>query len=739
MRAGRHDEGATLPPARLIFTATIFLGSFLLFLTQPMVARMAMPRLGGTPAVWNSAMLLYQALLLAGYAYAHVLGRLPTRVQLGVHLGLFALAALTLPVSLAGVVPALGAEPALWVLWLLGATIAPLFFVIAAQAPLMQSWFARSGDAGAHDPYFLYAASNLGSFAGLITYPLLFEPFLTLSQQSLLWSGGYLLLALGVILCGLMVPPAPGRRARSESTPLGWQRPLKWVLLAAIPSGLLLSSTMHLTTEVLAAPFLWVIPLGVYLLTFVLAFAHRGRLVQGLIALAPFVVLLLGAVVMIEGRGLPFILAVAGVVLLFFAALGLHARLVDDRPDPSRLTEFYLSMSFGGMLGGLFAALIAPLLFNWTWEHPLLVLAAVALLPVPAIFRDPGASRPWAWLIGIPVVALGLSLLADSEQVTGLPRWASILLGIPILLWTLRSAAIRWRYALLFGLLMMGYGGWTALARSFDPDARERSYFGIYGIEATRDGTARYLRHGTTMHGIQLLDPERAAIPGSYYAPGSAVGLAFGNAQRLYGTHARLGVIGLGTGTLVCYARPGQQWTAFEIDPLIVRIARDSRRFTFLSRCKPDLDIVVGDARLMLDRYPDDSFDMLAVDAFSSDAIPMHLMTLEAFQLYDRVLADNGLLLVHISNRYLDLEPVVAAAARAGGWNALLRDYRPGEEGRAFLASRSIWVAMSKDPEALRRLIEDTADDDSGWRPVRGRHTLRPWTDDFGSVLPVLK
>jgi SAM-dependent methyltransferase len=727
-------------PLRPLFTLTIFLGSFLLFLTQPMVARMAMPRLGGAPSVWNSAMLLYQALLLAGYAYAHLLGRLPTRGQLALHLGLFGLAALTLPVGLAAITPPAGAEPALWVLWLLGATIAPLFFVIAAQAPLMQAWFARSGDPGAHDPYFLYAASNLGSFAGLLAYPLLFEPFLTLPQQSAIWSGGYLLLAAGVVLCGLAVPRAPGVREHyAAAAPLGWRRTLRWILLAAVPCGLLLSSTMHLTTEVLAAPFLWVIPLGIYLLTFVLAFGRRGRLARSLIAAAPFVLLLLGATVLLDGKGIPLILALAGLVLLFFAALGLHARLADDRPGPERLTEFYLCMSSGGVLGGVFAALIAPTLFNWTWEHPLLVLAAAALLPVPAIFGKPEEPMPLPQLVGIPVVALGLSLLADSESVTGLPRWAGLGLSAVIAWWTLRSATIRWRYAVLFGLLMMSYGGWTALARSFEPNARERSYFGIYGVETTRDGAARYLRHGTTMHGIQMLDPSRATLPGSYYAPGSAVGLAFGDARRLYGPGARLGLIGLGTGTLACYARPGQQWTAFEIDPLIVRIARDARQFSFLSRCKPDLDVVIGDARLMLDERPDDSFDLLAVDAFSSDAIPMHLMTLEAFALYDRVLADDGLLLVHISNRYLDLEPVIAAAAARGGWHALLRDYRPGAEENAMLASRSIWVALSRDPAMLDRLSRDTMDDASGWRGLNRRAGFRAWTDDFGSVLPVLK
>ena len=738
--ANEQYKPATLMPLRTLFVLTIFLGSFLLFLTQPMVARMAMPKLGGAPSVWNSAMLLYQALLLAGYAYAHLLGKLPTRAQPVLHFGLLALAALTLPVGIAALTPPENVEPALWVLWLLGATIAPLFFVVAAQAPLMQSWFARSGDPGADDPYFLYAASNLGSFAGLITYPLVFEPFLTLSQQSAIWTGGYALLALGVVLCGLAVPAAPGLRAGNAMTPpVGWRRRMHWLLLAAVPSGLLLSTTTHLTTMVLAAPFLWVIPLGIYLLTFVFAFGTRGRVVRALMQSAPFVVLVLGTCVFFAG-GSSMIAALGEFLLLFFAALGLHSRLADERPDPSRLTEFYLIMSFGGVVGGLFCALLAPVLFNWTWEHPILVLTAVALLPISPIFGRQEVKPKPIVLWGIPFAALLLSLLADSENVTGLPLWAGVAgAGSVLTLWTLRSSAIRWRYGLLFSLLMMGFGGWTSLAHSLEQGRRERSYFGIYGVEDTSDGRARKLIHGTTTHGYQLLDPARATFPASYYAPLSGVGIAFDDAARLYGPHARIGVIGLGAGTLACYARPGQNWTMFEIDPLIVRIARDPGRFTFLSRCKPDLKVVVGDARLTLDRMPGHSLNLLAVDAFSSDAIPMHLMTLEAFGLYRHVLTDDGLLLVHISNRYLDLEPVIAAAAQRGGWTALVRDYRPDQAAKEQYAVHSLWVAMGQNAAVVARLADSAGSGRDGWRQLKRRPGFRPWSDDFGSVLPTLK
>lgn len=726
-------------PVRLLFTGTIFLGSFLLFLTQPMVARMALPHLGGAPAVWNSAMLLYQALLLAGYGYAHWLGRWPGRSQAGIHLGLFALASLTLPIGITALAPAAGVEPALWVLYLLGVSIAPLFFVISAQAPLMQAWFARTDDPRAHDPYFLYAASNIGSFSGLIAYPLLMEPLLPLSVQSWVWSAGFVLLALCVGVCGLALPRSGLALAVTAAPrpPIAWRRRLHWIALAAVPSGLMLSTTTHITTEVMAAPLLWVIPLGLYLLSFVLAFRTPGALTRRLIAAAPFVLLLIGSPLMIGSGLYPLAMAAGSVIMLFFVSLALHARMAADRPGAESLTDFYLMMSVGGVVGGLFSALIAPLLFNWTWEHPLLIMAAAALMPTKALFdrKSATAEKPAPRL----AAALLLSLAADSGRWTELPAAYTLAFSIPIALWTLRSMGQGWRFALFFGLLMMSYGGWSNLGRSADPGMRERSYFGLYSIGLTANGEARYLQHGTTMHGMQSVDPARATIPGSYYAPGSGAGLAFGKAGGLYGKAARLGVVGLGTGTLACYARSGQRWTLYEIDPLMVEIARDPTRFSFLDRCLPDAKMVIGDARLTLERAPTASYDILAIDAFSSDAIPMHLLTDEAFSLYARVLAKNGLLLVHISNRYIDLRPVLAEIAARQGWTARIRNYFPDAAARENLASRSMWVALSRDPAMVEKMIGDSAKDRSSWQSLARQPGFRPWTDDFASVLPILK
>jgi hypothetical protein len=365
---------------RAVFIATILAGSFLLFLVQPLVARMALPQLGGAPNVWNSAMLVYQALLLAGYFYAHRLARLTLRRQAQVHLGLFALAALTLPLSLAALPPpAPGTEP-LWVPALLALSIGPVFFLVSAQAPLMQRWYSSHPQAGA--PWALYAASNLGSFAGLIAYPLLAEPLLSLQAQRWGWSAGYVLL-FGLIALSAWVRrgiAAPALTSVSTA-PIPRKQVALWLALAAVPSGLMLSTTTHLTTDIFAMPLLWVIPLGLYLLSFSIAFADRRGPARAISALAWVVTLVAGGFAMVSSSGGGLTPALASVALLFVICVALHARLYDLRPEPEQLTYFYLIMSAGGVIGGAFTALAAPLLFDWVWEHPLLVLAAVLLLP----------------------------------------------------------------------------------------------------------------------------------------------------------------------------------------------------------------------------------------------------------------------------------------------------------------------------------------------------------------------
>src|SRR4051794_26411265 len=368
------------------FVATIFAGSFLLFLVQPMIARMALPRLGGAPSVWNSAMLVYQALLLAGYSYAHMLDRLRPRAQAAVHLGAFALAGLMLPIGLIAATPPADANPFVWVPWLLLVSIGPLFFVISAQAPLMQRWFTLSGGG---DPYPLYAASNLGSFAGLIAYPLLVEPLMPVGGQRWLWTAGYCLVAALVAWCALAQPrSAPSERPDAQSSPRpGWRTFAYWALLASIPSGLILSTTLHLTTDIVAMPLLWVVPLAAYLLSFSVAFAVNRRAAEVIANLAPLTLLFATFGLFLEAKWLTIIFALAAVLNLFAVSVALHSQLFNRRPVSRHLTFFYLAMSVGGVLGGIFCALVAPLVFNWTYEHLILLLGAAFLITAKGPFE----------------------------------------------------------------------------------------------------------------------------------------------------------------------------------------------------------------------------------------------------------------------------------------------------------------------------------------------------------------
>lgn len=722
-------------PRRALFVATILTGSFLLFLIQPMVARMALPRLGGAPNVWNSAMLVYQALLLGGYAYAHALGRLRQRRQVMVHLGVLLLAGLTLPVALADLPPpAPGWEP-LWVPLLLGLSIGPVFFAVAAQAPLMQRWFAAAPEAGA--PWALYAASNLGSFAGLLAYPLLAEPLLTLHAQSRAWSAGYALLVVLVAACGWSRRDAAVAEAVQEApaAPIPLRRTLLWLALAAVPSGLMLSTTTHLTTDVFAAPLLWVIPLGIYLLSFVVAFSDRRGGVRVVTLATPVVVLFAGSYAMLS-NGSGTLWAVGGACLLLFClSTALHGRMYDLRPEPAQLTRFYLVMSAGGALGGAFTALVAPLAFDWAWEHPLLVLAGALLMPLPEVLRwrtraglEPGMARFAMALLFVMAIFLARQL-SDVALHSGAEMLA-ILLTVFLVGTGVMLAGSRLAFVAVLVLAMVGQGGqWTI--RSSWKGERTRSYFGIYGVRDYADEDLRILSHGTTLHGQQSLDPAHRDEALSYYGPASGVGLTFAALPALAGPAARVGVVGLGTGSLACYAKPGQHWTFYEIDPVVLRYSTDGT-FTFLRDCTPTAPVVIGDARLEMAKARPASFDLIVVDAFSSDAIPVHLLTREALAVYERALAPGGLLLLHISNRYIELGPVVAANARDLGLAARSRLDFPTD--KRFTPSH--WIALSRDPAKLDALALARAD--APWKPL-GPPAARAWTDDHASILPFVR
>ena len=723
--------------SRALFIATVLTGSFLLFLVQPMVARMALPRLGGASAVWNSAMLVYQALLLGGYAYAHALSRLPIRRQAAVHIALLLLAGLTLPVSLVALPPPSPGTEVLWVPLLLALSIGPTFFAVSAQAPLMQRWFAADPQAGA--PWALYAASNIGSFAGLIAYPLLAEPLLSLHHQGWAWTLGYAGMIGLVALCASArwhVADQPRAGSPQVSGPIAARTILLWLALAAVPSGLMLSTTTHLTTDLFAMPMLWVLPLGLYLLSFVAAFAERRGPANVLSVLAWLAMLTAGGMAMISRGSSGLAPVLASLLLLLLICTALHARLYDLRPAPERLTLFYLVMSAGGAFGGIFTALVAPALFDWVWEHPLLVLAAALLLPrVESLDwrRMPGLEPEMArvgMVASAATAAFCLWRLYDTNTLVdaGIYRWiwagGAALLGLALVPW-------RGLCATLVLVLMLVQGGFETIGNSRD-HIRTRSYYGVYTVRDYPTLHVRSLAHGTTIHGEQSTDPALTSTPLTYYGPGAGAGIVFGNGSALFPSSPRVGVLGLGVGTLACFNRPGWAMTFYEIDPLVLHKSRDGT-FTYLQRCAPQAPVIIGDARLAIASAPPGSFDLLAVDAFASDSVPLHLFTHEAFGTYLRALSPHGVMMVNISNRFIELEPPLAAEVHARRLFALARDDAPDPDSE-FTAST--WVAISRDPEQMRRITVIAPD--KPWRPLTPP-APRVWTDDHASILPYVR
>jgi hypothetical protein len=713
------------------FTASIFLSAFLLFLVQPMFSRMALPLLGGTPAVWNTCMLFFQAALLGGYLYAHAGARwLTVRRQALLHLAMLGAAALALPVAMRGAAPVGGQAPIPWLLLTMAATVGAPFFVLSGTGPMLQRWFAHSGHAEAQNPYFLYAASNLGSMIALLGYPVAVEPALRLGEQSAAWSTGYALLAVAVAGCAAAVWRGAGTVDAASVVDLADAEPVTgreraaWVLMAFVPSALLLSVTTFITTDIAPVPFLWVVPLSLYLLTFTLAFARRPLLrhewmVKAQPTFVLFVVLLLLFGILRGPRlGVPLHLAA-----FFVTAMVCHGELARRRPPARHLTEFYLWLSVGGVLGGIFIVLAAPFLFPRMEEYPLLIALACLVRP-RSENADPRTVRRLSFAAA-PILAVGLTVMQTTllHGPTLLERW------LPA---TLIAAACLMvaRYPVPLTLAV----GAALVVRTAGDYARseyltvQRSFFGRYAVVASPQGHGFHaLYHGSTLHGAQSLDPARRRDPLTYYLRQGPLGQLFAGLPLPADAH--VAIVGLGTGTTSAYGRAGQRWTYYEIDPGIERIARNPRYFTYLADSPAQVGVVLGDARLSLNHARDGEYDLIVLDAFSSDAVPIHLLTGEALDVYLRKLAPGGTVVYHLSNRYLNLEPVIAALARSHGLVArvgsLDKTTRPYD-------AESTWAAVARRDADLGAVAHDPR-----WHPARGRANVRAWTDDFSDLLSV--
>jgi hypothetical protein len=782
-----------------LFAVTLFVSAALMFLLEPMIAKMILPRFGGTPAVWNTCMVFFQAALLVGYGYAHLATKwLGPRRQAALHVLWLFVPAVSLPIGIAAGWTPQGQENPFWLLvGVLVISVGLPFFVVATSAPLLQKWFACTGHRAARDPYFLYAASNLGSMLALLSYPVLVEPSLTLKDQSRLWAVGYGVLSFLTLACVWIVwktptaDAAPARIAEEINTnwghledELSWPQRLRWVALAFVPSSLMLGVTSHLSLDVAPIPLIWVIPLALYLLSFILVFSHLPTWIHAFFRWSLPVLVLVLLFMMLSHIHPSFQkLIPVHLVVFFVVAMACHGELARSRPSPKHLTEFYLWMSTGGVLGGLFNALVAPMVFQSIQEYSLAMMLACMLMPGMPWRTNRWTSRVLDFGLPVLVGALAFALFYAFDQKEGsnhlnwkygeqglerlLEGWQNLTakagspdtetdiydlrtileFGIPIVIC---YGFIPWptRCGLSIGALLLAHTYYPGFHR--DVLHQDRNFFGVLRVKSLEEKVAgddlqfHELLHGTTLHGTQRVASTHqetslcsallaATTPGevlvtqvtgrhswidwrreplSYYhtkSPVADVFRAFGGPWK----KRELAFIGLGTGTLLAYGEPGEKITVYDINPAVVRIAENPEYFTYASTCQADpwpdgrhYRLVMGDARLSLEQEPDGRFGIIMVDAFSSDAIPVHLITKEAIELYLQKLAPRGVIALHISNRYLDLEPVTAALAMDLDLAFRLRsDSLTSSEGRQG-KSTSTWVIMARDELDLYPLTD---------------------------------
>ena len=741
-----------------LYSLTLLLSACLLFFVQPMTGKMILPLLGGAPAVWNTCLVFYQAALLAGYAYAHLSTRwLGVRRQAVAHLGLLALPLLVLPVGISDhIIHSLpsAANPIPWLVACLVTAVGLPFFVVSATAPLLQKWFTNTGHHRARDAYFLYAASNAGSMLGLLGYVLVLEPTFLLKQQAWLWTwmyGGLVVLIGGCALV-LWRSKVGGSVNLAADAPLGiaehaavlalghpsavtFRRRFRWVLLAALPSSLMLGVTTYLTTDVAPIPLFWVVPLSLYLLTFILVFAPRPvypPLWMGRVLCLLAVVLTV--TFFAEATDPAWLFILLHLLAFFAAAMICHGQLAKDRPPAQEyLTEFYLCLSLGGVLGGLFNVLIAPLIFRTVLEYPLVIILACLIRPTAGPTAQP---LSWHWKDVIWASAIGALTagLITTVQVYGVnPGRLGFLwiFGLPAVL-AYRCVKQPARFSLcLAAILFVGAAGYVGVhGRVLRV---ERNFFGVLRVTEDVHGKYHQLVHGGTLHGRQSVDPAHQAEPLAYYHRSGPIGRVFAMCNARWGdSPVNVAVVGLGAGSLACYATPSQDWTFYEIDPLVETIARDTNCFTLLklSRAKR-LAVVLGDARLRLHDAPDHQYKLIVLDAFSSDSIPIHLATREAFRLYHTKLSSDGVLAFHISNRRLDLKPVMANLANDAGWVAICCE-DPADDSIGKEAS--VWVVMAEQMKDLQPLLTSHR-----WHRLIAQPGARVWTDDFSNIISVLK
>ena len=738
-----------------VFALSIFTSAFLLFLVEPMVAKMVLPLAGGTPAVWTTSVLFFQTVLLAGYGYSHWLAmKLQWKWQAVLHSALLVSPLPLLPIHLIpGWNPPTSDSPVGWLVLVLTVAVGLPFLVLSTTSPLVQHWFSRTGHPHASDPYFLYRASNLGSALGLLSYPFLIEPFIGLRAQAQTWRMGYITflvlvaVALVVVARTRSVVNAPAIASTIEdSKPITWRRRMRWVLLAAIPSTWMLAVTSYFTTVIRPMPLLWVIPLTLYLVSFTIVFARRPLIPRYWLNRAfPFYALPLAGMVLLGGGGPFWFLAFLHFGAFFMAALLCHGELAADRPPAGHLTEFYWWLGVGGATGGLLTAVVAPLVVNDFYEYPIAIIGAALLRPA---LTSSGGRRariadfalPAAMAVALLVVvgalagagwlnSLNHDIVTNAATGADLVR-VLVVFGIPaavLAAFTRRPTRFGLGVGAMFALSLLPIGSQPSIFQA-------RDFFGVHKVVSDASGTRHALIDGGTIHGLELMDPGHRDTPVAYYSPSGPIGDFF-KAEEPVDATWNVAVIGLGAGNIGCYARTQQNWTFYEIDPVVVRIARDRSLFTFLNDCTPQAAVVLGDGRLTLSQTPDSSYDLIVLDAFGSDAPPIHLLTREAIQLYLSKLRPGGVLIFNVSNRYIGLAPILATEAAAQSLVSYERidgQVTPAQAAEGKFPSD--WVVMSMAPDGLGDIASR-----EGWRSLQADPHVPIWTDDFNNVLSVTR
>lgn len=728
-----------------LFAATLFTSAALMFVLQPMFGKILLPLLGGSPAVWNTCMVFYQSILFLGYLYAHYLStRLSQHKQILVHIGIIAISFLALPVGLPEAVsPPTESNPTFWLLGILFLSIGLPFIVVSTTAPLVQKWFANVGHHTSHDPYYLYAASNAGSLIALLSYPFLIEPNIGLANQKFDWSIGFGLLSILIAACALTLWKSHQATSESDNAApdeeLSLATKLHWLALAFVPSSLLLGLTTFISTDIASVPLLWIIPLTLYLLTFIIVFSKWHDKVHSLmVTLQPIVLLPFIAYSFVNPAVLPYWVDLGLHLTAFFlAAMVCHGELARLRPNTRHLTTYYLIMSFAGMLGGMFNTFVAPFIFNAVYEYPLMIVAALLLRP--GLKESISNHKEWLKQLILPgaLIIVGLGIFFGVDD---LPQYLDTI-GVGLILLAGLTYAFRAQpvtLALLTGILIFFTFGLHGLLSN--TLYQERTFFGVLSVreslltdEQGQPEKYREFFHGTTKHGAQRLAAKDSRTPSTYFSNQGPIGQLFSEYDKV-NDNWEIGIIGLGAGTLSCYTKPGQSWTFYELDPLVVDIASNPNYFTYISQCNPKLAMKIGDARLSLEKEPDHKFDLFVVDAFSSDSIPTHLLTQEAIKLYFDKIKPDGILALHITNRHLALKNVLAVHEKQLQLSGLMQEFKPQQEIPLVIATD--WVVMAKKSEVLDKLRQSQL---GSWQKLPINFDVKPWTDDFTNIVSIWK